>query len=201
MRGNRTRVCTELLAALFLSLAFAVSASAQDQKKFLEEERRGEMDRRPPREDDMQQPVLWDAGGWLHLELDHLDDPPFRDTRTDRYFDLRLWGQVQIDRTYTAYVRVQADYTDFNEGDQFKSGKSNRFHAGLDQAWLEGNWTDEGRGLSIRAGREFITIGSGLLFNDIAYAIQGTYDWERVAVRGWVAHSIIGEDDIDQSIE
>src|SRR5690349_287420 len=87
-------------------LALAAVASAQDQKKFLEEERRKEMDARPKLDDDMVQPLLWDAGGWLHLQVDQLDDPPFRDTRTDRYVDLRLWGMVRVDRTYTGYVRL-----------------------------------------------------------------------------------------------
>src|SRR4030095_588767 len=75
------------LIALAVS-AFALSApafSGQDQKKFLEEERRKEMDARPKPDPDMVQPLLWDAGGWLHLQFDQLDDPPLRDTRTDRY--------------------------------------------------------------------------------------------------------------------
>src|SRR5437660_12077194 len=98
------------VAAGFLLSTVPFAAFAQDQKKFIEEERRKEMDVRPKLDDDLKQPVLWDAGGWFHAQIDHLDDPPFRDTRTDRYFDLRLWGQVQIERTYTAYVRLQTDY-------------------------------------------------------------------------------------------
>src|SRR6185436_12577061 len=98
------------LIALALS-TFTVSSplAAQDQKKFLEEERRKEMDARPKPDPDMIQPFLWDAGGWLHLQFDYLDDPPFRDTRVDRYVDLRLWGELRIERNYTAYVRIQTD--------------------------------------------------------------------------------------------
>src|SRR6187549_3173288 len=89
-----------------LLAAFPLAALGQDQKKFLEEERRREMDARPKLDDELQQPFLWDAGGWLHLQFDHLDDPPFEDTRTDRYVDLRLWGQIRYERAYTAFVRV-----------------------------------------------------------------------------------------------
>jgi hypothetical protein len=200
MKGIHPRVNTSI-AFLVSALAFAASAAAQDQKKFLEEERRKEMDERPKLDDDMKQPVLWDAGGWVHLQFDHLDDPPFRDTRTDRYFDLRLWGELRIDRTYTAYLRLQTDYLDFNNGDQYTTSSSHRFRwPHVDQAWLGADWTESGHGMSMRAGREFVTIGSGLLFNEVAYAIQGTYDGEQWALRAWVAHTLTHEDDIDQSI-
>jgi hypothetical protein len=33
----------------------------------------------------------------------------------------------------------------------------------------------------------------------VAYAIQGTYDWEQFALRAWVAHTRLSQDDIDQS--
>jgi hypothetical protein len=180
-------------------LAAPAIAAAQDQKRFIEEERRRQMDLRPKLDDELRQPILWDAGGWLHLELDHLDDPPFEDSRTSRYADLRLWGLVQFDRTYTAFVRVQTDYLDFNSGEQFETSDDNRFRIRMDQAWVEGDWTEAGRGVTLRAGREFVTLGSGLLFNDVAYAIQGTYDAERWALRAWAAHSLVHQDDIDQS--
>jgi hypothetical protein len=183
-----------------LLAAFPLAALAQDQKRFLEEERRREMDARPKLDEDMKQPLLWDAGGWLHLQFDHLDDPPFEDTRTDRNVDLRLWGQIQYERNYTAFVRVQTEYTDFNSGQQFKTSEDNQFRLRMDQAWVQGDWTESGRGFVLRAGRQFETIGSGLLFNDVAYAIQGTYDAERWAVRSWLAHSLIHEADIDQSL-
>jgi hypothetical protein len=200
MKGIHPRVTTSI-ALLISTLAYAAPAAAQDQKKFLEEERRKEMDARPKPDDDMKQSILWDAGGWFHMQMDHLDDPPFSDTRTDRYFDLRLWGEVRIDRTYTAYLRLQTDYVDFNEGEQYSTSGSHHFRwPHVDQAWLGADWTESGRGLSMRAGREFITIGSGLLFNEVAYAIQGTYDWDQWALRAWVAHTLTHEDDIDQSI-
>jgi hypothetical protein len=143
---------TVVLVGTLFVLASSL-ASAQDQKKFIEEERRKEMDARPKLDDELKQPLLWDAGGWLHAQIDHLDDPPFRDQRDDRYLDLRLWGQVQLDRTYTGFVRVQMDYLDFNSGDQFKSSDDNRFRVRLDQAWLQADWTESGRGLALRGGR------------------------------------------------
>ena len=188
------------LSTVLMVSALALSASAQDQKKFLEEERRKEMDARPKPDPDMLQPLLWDAGGWLHLQFDTLEDPPFSKERTDRYVDLRLWGELRIERIYTAYVRIQTDYVDFNSGDQFKGTEDNVFRAPhLDQAYVQADWTEMNRGLMLRAGREFVSLGSGLLFNSVAYAVHGIYDHGEWAVQAWVAHSIIGEDDIDQS--
>jgi len=54
--------------------------------------------------------------------------------------------------------------------------------------------------LILKAGREFVSLGSGLLYNGVAYALQGIYDAEQWAVQAWIAHSIHHEDDIDQSL-
>ena len=190
-----------LTALVITLLASSSPLLAQDQRKFLEEERRKEMDARPKPDPDMMQPFLWDAGGWLHFQFDYLDDPPFRDTRVDRYVDLRLWGELRVERNYTAYVRIQTDYVDFNEGDQFKGSADNVFRwPHMDQAYLQADWTENKHGLLLRAGREFLSLGSGLLFNGVAYGLQGVYDADRWAVQAWLAHSIHHEDDIDQSL-
>lgn len=178
------------------------AAVAQDQQKLLEDERRREMDAaRPKPDDDMKQPFLWDAGGWLHLQFDQVDDEPLRDTRTDRFVDLRLWGEIRYERIYSLYCRVKAQYIDFNPGDQYSGTEDNSFHAGFDELYVDADWTENSRGFAARAGRAFVSMGSGLLYNDLAYMIQGTYTQDRWAVRGWVGHSIIHEDDIDQSIQ
>jgi len=174
----------------------------QDQQKLLEDERRREMNARPKPDEDMKQPWLWDAGGWMHLEFDQLDDQPLRDTRTYRYADLRLWGEIRYDRIYSLYCRVRTAYTDFNSGDQFSGTEDNSFQAGIDEMYVDADWTDSsGRGFSARAGRAFVSMGSGLLYNDLAYMLQGTYSQDRWAVRAWLGHSIVHEADIDQSIE
>jgi len=70
----------------------------------------------------------------------------------------------------------------------------------FDEVYVDADWTDYGRGFAARAGRAFVSMGSGLLYNDLAYMIQGTYSQDRWAIRGWVGHSIIHEEDIDSSI-
>jgi hypothetical protein len=186
---------------LGLVLAAASAASAQDQNKLLEDARRRVMDARPRGEDDVRQSVLWDAGGWLHAEFITLDDPPDETERTLRYLDLRLWGELRIDRTYTAYLRVLTDYTDFNSGDQFEGSDDDSFRfLYVDQAWVEADWSTSDVDFVVRAGRQFISLGRGLLFNQVAYG--ATADWAagRWAARAFGAHSIIHDDDIDQSL-
>ncbi len=187
--------------AIAVAALLSSSAFAQDQKKLLEDERRREMNDRPRPDEDMKQPWLWDAGGWLHAEIDQLDDAPLRDTRTNRYFDLRLWGEVRYERIYSLYCRIRTDYVDFNSGDQFSGTEDNVVRwPHFDEVYAEADWSEEGRGLTARAGRAFVSMGSGLLYNDLAYVLQGTYTQDRWAVRSWLGHSIIHQEDIDQSI-
>ncbi len=199
-RGNRAAGAPA--AILLLALASA-PAFAQDQQKLLEDERRREMDQRPRPDEDMRQTWLWDGGAWLHFEFDQLNDPPFSDTRTDRFVDLRLWGELRYERIYSLYCRIKTSYTDFNKGDQFSGTEDNIYQSPqIDEAYVDADWTDSsGRGWAARAGRGFISMGSGLLYNDLAYMAQGSYSEERWAVRAWVGHSIVHEQDIDQSLE
>ncbi len=194
MRGGGAVVVSLVLAA-------ASAVSAQDQNKLLEEERRKAMDARPRGDEDFRQPLLWDAGGWVHAELITLDDPPEKEERTLRYLDLRLWGELRLDRTYTAYLRVQTDYTDYNSGDQFEGDDDDTFRfLYVDQAWVEADWSTSDVDFVVRAGRQFVSLGRGLLFNQVAYA--GVVDWAQGAwsARLFGAHSIIHDDDIDQSL-
>lgn len=178
-----------------------LSGAAQDQNKLLEEERRRVMDARPRADDELAQPVLWDVGGWLHGEFVTLDDPPEESERTLRYLDLRLWGELRIHQTYTAYVRLQTDYVDFNSGDQFEGSDDNEFRfLYVDQAWVEGDWSTRERDLVVRAGRQFISLGRGLLFNQVAYGVVGEWAEGRWGARVFGAHTIVHDDDIDQSL-
>lgn len=190
-----------IILALLVLAAAPAALQAQDQRKLLEDERRREMNNRPRPDEDMHQTWLWDGGGWLHAEFDQLNDPPLRDTRTDRYVDLRLWGEIRYERIYSVYARIRTDYTDFNSGDQFSGTEDNVFRSPhFDEVYVDADWTDYGRGWSARAGRAFVSMGSGLIYNDLAYMLQGTYAEDRWAVRAWVGHSIIHQQDIDQSI-
>jgi hypothetical protein len=189
-------------ATLLLTLIGAGSAAfAQDQNKLLEEERRRQMDARRPGLEDLDQPVLWDAGGWLHAEVITLDDPPEERERTLRYLDLRLWGELTLDRTYTAYLRLQTDYVDFNSGDQFEGEDDNEFRfLYVDQAWMQADWSTSDADLVVRGGRQFISLGRGLLFNQVAYGLVAEGSVGRWGVKAFGAHSIIHDDDMDQSL-
>jgi hypothetical protein len=192
---------TRIWPVLLTLLGAGSAAFAQDQNKLLEEERRRAMDARPRGDDDLGQRLLWDAGGWLHAEVITLDDPPDEEERTLRYLDLRLWGELRLDRTYTAYLRLQTDYVDFNSGDQFEGDDDNEFRfLYVDQAWAEADWSTEDTDFVVRAGRQFISLGRGLLFNQVAYGVVAEWAKGRWGLKAFGAHSIIHDDDLDQSL-
>jgi hypothetical protein len=194
-----------LAGGVFLLLSwglFSRSAAAQVQDKpFLEEERRRVMDERPRGPEDVHQLILWEIGGWLHAEFVRLDDEPFEKHRTLRYYDLRLWGELTIERRYTAYLRLQSDHVDFSSGDQFEGEDDDRTHAlRVDQAFVQADWGGDGEDFVVRAGRQFLTVGRGLLFNAVAYGAHASYAAGRWGVRGFLAHSLPHDDDIDRSL-
>lgn len=190
-----------LTALTAFILPLSLRAQVQD-KPFLEEERRERMDARLRLEDDPHDQVfVWDVGGWLHTEFVEMDDPPDKEERTLRYVDLRLWGEARIADTYTVYARLQTDYTDFNSGDQFEGQEDNRAHiARVDQAFVEGDWRIDGTRVVARGGRIFLSLGRGLLFNQVAYGGVVDVSAGRFNARAFGAHSIPHDDDIDRSI-
>ena len=192
-----------LLASLVISV-FAASpafAQADPQKKFLEEERRREMDERARANADLKQDFLWDYGGWFHSEIARLDDKPDRDHRTYRYADLRLWGEMVYDQRYTAYVRLQTDYTNFNTGEQFAGDDNARYRPILvDQAYLSADFSWDETLLKASAGKEFESIGRGLLLNGVYYSGHVSWACGPFSARALVAHTIIHDDDVDQTL-
>lgn len=191
------------LMSLGVLLAAASSLSAQNdqQKRFLEEERRREMDERARANADLKQDFLWEFGGWFHGELTRLDDQPDRDHRTYRYADLRLWGEVVFEQRYTAYLRLQSDYIDFNKGDQFAGEHDNVVHPlVVDEAYLDADFSWDGTELKARAGRQFESLGRGLLLNGVAYAGHLSWSAGPFSARLVLAHTIPHDDDIDQSL-
>lgn len=189
---------TVLVSACFLAAASSLAAQVEE-KPFLEEERRRLMDERWRAQEELRQPLLWDAGGWLHSEFIHLDDPPEKEERTLRYEDLRLWAELRIERRWTAYVRLQAEYTDFNSGDQFEGNDDDEFRLHVDQAWLEADFSTDGDGLTLKLGKEFLSMGRGLLLNDVYYAALGSWSSGPWSARAFAAHTIVHEDDLDLS--
>lgn len=188
-------------SAVFFAAAISFFAQNEQQKKFLEEERRREMDERARANADLKQTLLYDFGGWFHGDFATLEDKPDRDRRTFRYADLRLWGEAVLEQRYTAYVRLQTAYTDFNQGDQFSGEHDNVFRSPhVDQAYLDADLSWEDNDLSVRAGRQFESLGRGLLLNGVLYSLHASWSSGRWSARALLAHTIIHDDDIDQSL-
>ena len=159
------------------------------------------MDERARANADLKQDFLWDWGAWFHGEFVRLDDKPDRDHRTFRYADLRLWGEAVIDQRYTAYVRLQSTYTDFNEGDQFAGDDDNIFRPlHVDQAWVDADFSSYDDRFSVRGGKQFESLGRGLLLNSVLYALHASWSSGRLSARVLAGHTIIHDDDIDRSL-
>ncbi len=186
---------------IFALVTAAPLARAQvEEKRFIEEERRRRMEPSGQAGDDLRQPFLWDAGGWVHSEFVQLDDAPYRDTRTLRFYDLRLWGEARIERRYTAYLRLLSQYTDFNAGDQFEGEDDDEYKIlEIDQAYAEADLSSDREKATVRAGKQFFSLGRGLLYNAVALGGTASYASGRFSARGFGAHSVIHEYDIDQS--
>ena len=192
---------TSLIVLLSAASAAFAQPQAEQQKKFLEEERRREMDERAHANADLKQDFLWDWGAWFHGEFVRLDDKPDRDHRTFRYADLRLWGEAIIDQRYTAYVRLQSSYTDFNEGDQFAGDDDNIFRPiRVDQAYLDADLSSYDEHFSVRGGKQFESLGRGLILNGVLYALHGSWSSGRLSARVLAGHTVIHDDDIDRSL-
>lgn len=188
-------------ASALLLCALPALAQVQD-KPFLEDERRREMDELRRRDqEELHQPFLWDLGGWAHLEALRVDDPPDKEHRTLRYYDLRLWAEARIEKRYTLFLRTQSELSDFSSGDQYEGEDDDRFRVvHVDQAWAEGDFSSPDHTFRIRLGKQYESLGRGLVFNDVAYAAEAVYEEGRWAFKGFLAHSILHDDDIDKSL-
>ena len=186
---------------MMLALAFATFLAQVQDKPFLEEEWRREMDLRITGGEDIEEEMFLDGGGWFHFNLVSLDDHPIRKNRTLRYNDLRLWAQARINENVTAYVRLRTTYADFNSGDQIEGDKDDTYRLlAIDQAYVEEDYSTETEDFTIRLGRQFFTLGRGLLFNGVAQGGMASLISGPFSARAFAAHSVISDDDIDRSL-
>src|SRR5688572_5153164 len=70
----------------------------------------------------------------------------------------------------------------------------------VDQAWAEADWSTEDVDFVVRGGRQFISLGRGLLFNQVAYGVVAEWAKGRWGLKAFGAHSILHDDDLDQSL-
>ncbi len=167
------------------------------QGRLLEEERRRVLDETI----DISQEFEYDFGGWIRGEFITFDDAPYRDTRTLRFYDLRLWGRARVAEIPRVSARLLMQYTDFNKGDQYGHSQNDFDGPNLDQGFYEIDLSAAVgmTKLTGRLGRQFFQVGRGIALNGTmdGLSIEGeTGGWGFKALG---AHTIISMDDIDSS--
>jgi hypothetical protein len=166
----------------------------------LEEERRRTLDLTIEKSG----PLDYDYGGWIRSEFIRYDDEPYKDTRTLRFYDLRLWGSARVADVHRFYARVLFQYIDFNSGDQYGLHENEWRAARLDQGFYEVDLSGPGSALGAtaltgRAGRQFFQVGRGLALNATmdGLVVEGRGSLLGVKLLG--ARTITSTDDIDHS--
>ncbi|MBS3733839.1 MAG: alginate export family protein [Phycisphaerae bacterium] len=116
----------------------------------------------------------FDAGGWFNFAIFNYLDGPSQETRTMRSYELRLWGSANVGGVHRGYVRALLGWENWNPGTYYIPGGENHFNDGIERAWyqfdsfaLVRNRTGKRppNGFRVKIGRQFATIGTGLVLS------------------------------------
>jgi len=196
------------LFCLIFCIGAAAPALAQDDpdKKFLDQEKTKELEQEPTPAPESQD-LVWDWGGWINMQYLSIEDDPFESRREQRFHDLRLWGAATIEKRYRVYARLRSTFQDYNDGDQFGTRENEWDLFRLDQGYLEASWPEcaskllgAGSNVHVRAGRQYLAMGTGLLFNGVVDGIELDGQSGPWSARLFGALTIHSHDDMDRSL-
>ena len=180
---------------MLLLPAFASVARAQGQERpFVEEEKRKELEAERYRPEPLQE-FVYDFGAWYHFEFLSFDDAPKPDDRTLWFHDLRLWGAVTYHQWLTAFARVKNQYLDWDHGDQFGFHNNAWKPARLDQGYIEARFEPA----TVRGGRQFQSLGLGTVYNAVADGLTAEGQAGKFDYKGFSLFSVHSANDIDSS--
>ncbi len=183
-----SRIRCGVLVGLFFVLGIPGVLRAQDGLKVYEEQLRVRMDQQAL---DLRQREF-DTGGWGTFGFFNFDDAD-NVNKTLRQYQLRLWAGANLSGVHRAYVRYLIGWDDWNSG-QHSKGDSNE--CTLERAWYQMSVSGLMRQLSgeappfslnVKVGRDFATIGSGLVLSMPLDMVQIEYlgsQWEAMGLLG-----------------
>ena len=193
-----------------LAVGLAVSALAgpgiaqDDGRRVYDEQLRVELDQQMAKA----RKIGLDAGGWFNFALFHYDDASARRERVLRQYQLRGWGSVNLQGVHRFYVRGLLGYDDWNagtnpteaHGDQYTGFEVERAWYQFDLGRMLRNETGKAPpvGLRVKAGREFMEIGTGLALSmplDMVRFDASMENWEAMAFLGKTIHETRNLDD------
>ena len=151
----------------------------------------------------------FDYGGILRSSYYHLHDNA--ETRVFRLFDLKLWTSLVYRNTHQIYLRPQATITDYNEGDEYlyRTGvaqmeENDLNWPRLDVGYYYGDLTrafriEEIGSWRVKAGRQYITVGEGLVLDSRGDGVQTEYKTGDLTINGFVVRSVYSDDRFDRT--
>jgi hypothetical protein len=208
---SKVGFCLVLLAAVEGRLLG--QDNVQQRSRVLDEPFRLMMDKDTP----VEKRAIFEWGGWLRSSYWMLDENVDRmqggevdnDSHGLRLQQLRLWGHANIDQVHQVYARMRFDYLDWNHGSSFGHNDSDWEGPDLERGWYDFRlsrgraaygWDDSDFDLSVRLGRQYVELGTGLALSMPldAVVVDSYYDgWQ---LTGLGAESIPGTHNIDRSI-
>jgi len=151
-----------------------------------------------------------DGGGWFSFALFDYEDDDAGRHRTLRQYELRLWGNYTVAGVHTFYVRGLVGFDDWNGGDNPNaSRRDNDFkEPTVERAWYRFDYSrlvrnrtgrDPDVGLSVRIGRDYYDIGSGLVLALPLDAVNFTVNLRNWKLTGLFGATIHDTPNIDES--
>ena len=199
------RARTVLLLVLVGLGLDAVRGYAQElpQKQFINQERMRELEALIPTD----QPVQFEWGAWLRSSYYWFDDPPV--WRGMRAQDFRLWGSFMLTQHHQFYARGRLTYVDWNSGTSYDGDDSYWDGMNLDVGFYKGAISDAINDLfkielpfrfETRIGRQFMVLGSGLVYSQINDGLEFTLQGEGWKALVFGSKTISSQRNIDDSI-
>jgi len=176
---------------------FAQPVSAQDGTGLFDEELRVILDKQRPDQRD----APFKAGGWLSATFYDYNDTPARRDRTLRQFQLRLWGQMNIDGVHRGYVRALLDYDDWDHGDNPVYGRGDEAGHRIERAWYEialgQNAAGTRAAVRIKGGRQYTSIGTAFVLSMPLDAVQITASASNASLKALLGLTVRDSHNID----
>lgn len=139
-----------------------------------------------------------DGGGWFNYAFFHYQDNEQR-TRTDSQYQFRPWGSLDYESVHRAYVRGLLDYDAWHDHDNPDGGGDDK-HFKVERAWYQFDFGQYLRNqthqtppvdLSVKVGREYTTLGTGLVLAmpmDMIQLDAAAGNWQFTALIGQSIH-------------
>ena len=214
-----------IIVSVFISGVYAQGRpeSFVQQQRLFEEDIRRRFDREIP----TGQRALLDWGGWYTYALFFFNDNnkwsldalgqriPHTDRQSQRILhrhDLRFWTQINLDRVHDFYARLKLGFMHWNGHDQFIGERHDDFEGpNLDRAWYRTSLRKmvqhyDGKDLpfdlKVQVGRQYVDMGTGLVFSTPLDAVQLTFELPELTFTGIVGttETIRSMENVDRSV-